>query len=154
MSRDPSKRENQLDNVQPPPAPAEEGNTRTLKHGAYSERYLSPLVQQKEQELMTLLEGVVYIGNVDRLIVRNLARCLARLERFDSYLDQLGDVVSDGKKTKLNPVIAAYFTAIESARRHCEALGLTPGARARLGVDLAKYKDIAERMAERAKNDN
>jgi len=154
ISSDPEQRVKQIAAIQPPPNPAGEGNTRTLKHGAWSERYLSPLVEEKETELLSLLEEASYIANVDRIIVRNLARTLARLERFDWYLDQEGDVVITGNKTKLNPVISAYFTALESCRRHCEALGLTPGARAKLGVDLMRYKDVAERMAERTQDDN
>lgn len=154
ISEDPEKRRKQIEAIQPAPNPCQENHTRSVKHGAFSERYLSPLVEQKEEELMSLLEEATYITSVDKVVVRNLARALARLERFDWYLDQAGDIVTDKGKTKLNPVISAYFTALETCRRHCEALGLTPGARAKLGVDIAKYQDIAERLAERARDDN
>lgn len=140
-----------LANIQPPPSPATSGNARSLKHGAFSENYLSPLVEKKEKEIVTLLGEVSYITTIDSIVVRNLARCLSRLERFDCYLDEVNEVIGSGSKQKLNPVISAYFTALETARRHCEALGLSPSSRAKLGVDLVRYSDIAERLAERQK---
>ncbi len=144
----------QPDGTTKPPAPGKnkQNNTHNLKHGAYSEAITAPLVEAKKKELQAIIEEakVPFILSIDTFLITGLARSLVRLERFDAYLEEHGDVIS---KTKMNPVIKVYFTALETARRHCESLGLSPSTRARLGVDMAKHRDLVEKMAERTPDD-
>lgn len=144
---DTDRRASQLKGIQPAPKPAEEGNLRAVKHAGYSEIVLAPLVEEMKKEILQLMagEGLSHIKPVDQIIVANLARCLARLQRFDAYLEERGDIM---EKDRINPVLKVYFTALESARRYCEALGLTPISRARLGIDLSKSWDFARAMQE------
>lgn len=144
---DTDRRASQLKGIQPPPKPAEEGNLRAVKHAGYSEIVLAPLVEEMKKEILQLMagEGLAHIKPVDQIAVGNLARCLARLAKFDAYLEEKGEVM---EKDKINPVLKCYFTALESARRHCEALGLTPVSRARLGISLGQQWDFAKAMQE------
>ena len=125
----------------------ERGNLLGLRHGGYSSRQINPLAEVKEKEILDLLDQAPYISSVDMILISSLAKLLARMQLFEYDLEERSNFVNG----KLNPSLDPFLRIINQVKKHCEELGLTPASRARLGVDLAKYKDIAERLAERAK---
>jgi len=81
----------------------------------------------------------------DRALVRLLAQALCRLEDVTPWLDKHGAFDRRGKprsalrwEARLRREVAGYL----------DAMGMTPKARARLGVDLARTADLASAMSE------
>jgi phage terminase small subunit len=124
----------------------DKGIGRPPKHGAYAGRELIPLTSEKTAFVLRLLEGqAVMIGPADEVAVELLARNLAKIELIDRYL-QVHGLFSDKEGTP-QPVLRIYWQAMNAAMRQCDALGLTPSARVRLGLSLASAKhDLAARM--------
>ena len=113
-----------------------------LKHGAYSTVAISP----RAAELADLIrETAPLYEPCDEPALRSLAIILARVERAESAL-QKADAVLDSEDA--GP-LAAYdetFSRLQAdlrrwlvaAEKYFAAFGLTPGSRARLGVDVAR----------------
>lgn len=120
---------------------------RPPKHGAYSGRELIPLTQEKGALIAGLMTGnVTAIGPTDAITVELLARNLAKIELIDRWL-QVHGLFSDKEGTP-QPVLRIYYQAVNAASRLCEALGLTPASRMRLGLVTAQAQDLAAKMQE------
>lgn len=143
---DNNKRKRQIQGIQPPPAPAESGNARALKHGAYSPGVVGPIALDIEKEIMDLIrgDGLSFVKPIDQITVGGLAECLAIIRQLASYLDEHGLIV----RGKLNPVLGELRGYLNSARRYCETLALTPTSRSKLGLDISRQWDFARAMAE------
>jgi len=81
----------------------------------------------------------------DRALVRLLAQSLCRLEDVTPWLDKHGAFDRRGK-----PRSALRWERLlrKEAAEYLDAMGMTPKARARLGVDLARTADLATAMSE------
>lgn len=121
---------------------------RPPKHGAYSETALIPLQESKMKLIEDILLGEKSIMSpVDNIAKELLARNLAKVDLIDRYLAERGLFVSlaEGKP---QPILKIYWMALNSAARLCEQLGLTPTARARLGLKVAQAVDLASQIHE------
>jgi hypothetical protein len=144
-----AKRKLHPENVQPPPAPAEPGNTRAITHGAYSERLVGPMSEQILDEVNRLCEGHPAAGPHFTAARGVLARKLARLVLVSAHLDDNHEgspLTHRGGTLKAAELEMRLLGEVE---RSLEALGLTPSAAAKLGVDINRMRDLAGEMSKR-----
>ncbi|WAC54262.1 hypothetical protein [Gordonia sp. SL306] len=130
--------------------PFEANNTAALKHGARSERMITPLAAKIGNELLeqhTRLRDPLY-----REAVLEYARVLAQVELLQTYVDQHGMWGEDGKTTGA----ADYLLRVRKhASNLADRLGLTPLANARLGKDTSDTQvNIAKLIADIAQQEN
>lgn len=115
----------------------EPGNTLGRRHGAYSRLALAA---RAAEHAAAIRELVPAMGDGDEYAVAGLAMIAARVERVSEALDRLdGDdplaQYRDDVGEKLRQDARAWLRV---GLRYCEALGLTPATRARLGLTLAE----------------
>jgi len=109
--------------------PAEPGNVRALKHGCRSDRLLAP----RAGELAAELRAVVLGHQVaDDTLIKLLALVLARVEAANKWVDERGLFRND--KGDPQPVLMPLTRWENTAIKLCDQLGLSPTARARIGV--------------------
>jgi hypothetical protein len=132
-----------LENIQrdgKPVAGAEPGNTRAFKHGARADLQLAPRAEQLRDGLAVL----VPTGDErDLPALSLLAWQLARIERANNWLDEQGFI---GHERAAQGVLRALSTWENSAARLCNALGLSPTSRARLGLTHVRGKALSEHL--------
>ena len=146
LSPDPEIRARQLANLRPAP-PAPKGNTRTLKHGARS----AALIANVEDEVRAVLDALADAAPVrdadgalpthDLIAVETAARALRRHRSVSGWCDENGRLDPETGEVRS---AADYELRTERAlTASLDALGMTPTARARLGLDLARTADLA-----------
>lgn len=150
----PSRRKNDADalpsnvpaHLKPwPPAP--EGNRRSVKHGARA-RVLPEVLQAKTREIYDALSASAPVRDEDDELpvadahaVAIAAQALARLESVVAYIDKHGALDRRGKPI---PAVGYETKLRRECAEHLASLGMTPKARARLGVDLVRQRDLAK----------
>lgn len=127
------------------------GNTRAMRHGAYSAALVAD-VTPEVRELMDALGGVAPVRDpdgglpdADVVAVERAARLLRRYRRIEAWLDLYGEL--DEKTGDVKPAARLAGELGTSLDRALDALGMTPTSRARLGLDLARTFDLAQAMA-------
>ena len=118
-------------------------------HGAYEITLLQPKTRQVAAMLNGILEGEAssYIRPADQVTVGLLAVALRRIQQCEQYLDKVGSLTN--AKGQIRPVAELLVRLLKEAREYCQALGLTPAARVKMGLDVARTFDLAEAMAEK-----
>jgi hypothetical protein len=117
--------------------PFEPGNLAAVKHGAWSERYLSDEIERER----AALEALPWVKEPDALLIDEVARLRARIAAVDRDLDERGHFGKSGARslldvrTKLNGALV----------RSLQALGATPQERAKWATRLAQ-RPFAERV--------
>ena len=117
----------------------EPGNTAARTHGANS----MALVEPRARELGTRIFVVHTHLDIDRDAdaVARLAMALARIERVYWWLSEQDDpIFSDPKKGKAHPIFERLERFEREARQAEAQLGMSPLARARLGLDAMEAK--------------
>ncbi|MCX2965607.1 hypothetical protein [Gordonia aquimaris] len=130
--------------------PFKANHTKSIKHGARSERMITPLAEVIGNSLLeqhSRLRDPLY-----REAVLEYARVLAQVELLQAYVDEHGMFREDGTTNGA----ADYLLRVRKhASNLADRLGLTPLANARLGKDTAAAQfDVAKLMAEIAKQEN
>ncbi|HEV2924667.1 MAG TPA: P27 family phage terminase small subunit [Solirubrobacteraceae bacterium] len=132
----------------PPPAP--KGHRRSVKHGAKAQ-VLPARIEATARAIDKVLEeapvrnpdGRVPIH--DRGVIEMLAVVRCRLEDVGRWLDERGVM---NPKTGKPQSAALWERRLQSqALRLEKELGMTPQARAKLGVNLARTADLAQAMS-------
>lgn len=120
---------------------------RPPKHGAYSGSQLVPVTEEKTALVRGLLAGTMQLaGPTDAVAIELLGRNLAKIELIDRWL-QVNGLFAD-REGNPQPILRIYWQATNAAMRLCDALGLTPTARVRLGIGIARAEgDLAAEMA-------
>lgn len=114
---------------------------RAMTHGASADIALAP----RATELADYLRSIVpAAAESDEPTVRLLALTLARIETANEWIAEHG--IFTGKAGKVQPVLKVLSTWENSAARLCDQLGLTPTARARLGVDRRKGAALEQHL--------
>jgi hypothetical protein len=126
-----------------------EGNGAAVRHGAYATLRLGARAAEIEDELRPLVPG----GDpVDAPAVSVLAMVLARLERAMLALDQVDDTM----ERPLSQYVGAKGDTLDQlsrlrqdargwanvALRGLDALALVPTSRGRLGLDVARIRQL------------
>lgn len=101
-----------------------------VRHGAYSKLQLGSRTSEIADELR---EDVVGYRPADEVVLRLLALCLARLEAAMTALEE----AAPAELERLRLDARGW---VNSARRLANDLGMTPTARARLGLDVARAR--------------
>lgn len=108
--------------------PFQRGHELSVKHGAYSVVKLGPRVDELADALRAEV-GALYRAS-DELAVRLLALCVARIEAAAKALEE----AAPDQHALLDTRARGW---VNTAGRLMSDLGLTPAARARLGLDVA-----------------
>lgn len=160
LSSDPEKRARQLANLGGrPPAPPT-GNRRALKHGGHSEALLAD-VSAEVRELMDALGATVPVrdsdGGVpaaDVVAIERAARLLRRHRRLEAWLDLYGEL--DEKTGDVKPAARLAGEVDAALGRALDALGCSPMARSKLGLNIARSAvlDPAAALSAAAREDD
>jgi len=144
-SRDPEKRAIQLANLNnSPPAPPV-GNQRGLRHGAYA-RLSEVDLDAKTREIFVAISEDAPVRSSDgglpahdTIAVRLLAEVLIRRDRVRAEELAHGlEIASGPRKGALRGVVEYGLRLDGQALDLLDRLGMTPAARAKLGLDLAR----------------
>lgn len=155
MSRDPRKRQRQLANLQrggQTPTAAPRGNQRARTHGAYAVVAADRLDRKQAEVFAALAEDAPLrapdggLPAAHAVPVHMLAKALCRLEDVEQFLTLRGLVDDDGKE---RPALDVERRLRLEVADWCDALGMTPRAQARLGLDLVRTEamDLAKAMS-------
>lgn len=150
LSPDPAKRQRQLANLRNFPA-APHGNQRHLTHGAYAAVPLSR-IDAKVREMFEAIAADAPVRDADgglpaadALPVRMLAEVLCRLDSIADYVNRRGWEDEDGNpRSVLDYEHRLRSQAVELMKE----LGMTPAARAKLGLDLVRGFSAAEQLGQ------
>lgn len=146
ISRDPeaaARQKAQLVNA--PPAPL--GNTRSLKHGAFSSR----LIDEWAPDLaVAVFEANPHLdAQRDAPAVHRYVNVWARHLRVSAWLDEQADpLFADVGEGRVHPVVnrvERWEKQLDGMERQ---LALAPLTRAQLGLTLAHGQSLIERMAD------
>lgn len=151
LSRDPSKRSRQLSNLQPGRGAAGALNRRAVKHGAYA-RIADAELQSKARQIFEAIAEDAPVRDADgglpahdTIAVRLLAETLIRRDRVLAEEVAHGLEIATGpRKGELRGVVQYGLKLDSQALDLMRELGMTPAARAKLGLDLARTKRTLE----------
>ncbi len=109
-------------------------------HGVHAVHAGQPATQALAAEILAVLQGdgLGHIRTADRVTVELLAVALRRIRQAEQYLDTFGLVAKGGT---VRPVAQLLTSLLREARGYCETLGMTPAARAKLGLDQSRAFD-------------
>lgn len=130
------------------------GNAVGVRHGAHTRTNLpTHRVEAKTEEIADAVPVRGQDGGLhpsDRHAVAMLADVLVRIELASAHLAEVGMVNRTGRRKGEAHSLLRHISRWEAqARDWMNDLGMTPRARAALGVDLAKQRDLAREWAER-----
>jgi phage terminase small subunit len=147
-SRDPSKRAVQLANLRNAPA-APRGNRRTVTHGAYAALPAERVDGKVRQVADALAQDAPVRADdgglpaADAVAVRQLAEALCRLDDIAEYLGRRGWEDDSGKP---RPVLDYEGRLRSHVLDLLRELGMTPRARAALGLDLVRAASAGDQL--------
>ncbi len=151
MSKDPKTRKQQLANLDKAPRDGTPGNKNNLKHGARAQvepRRLEAKVRELYDELAVDVPLQAAGGGplpYDRMMLRQLAEALCRLEDVSRWIDEHGFT---DRKGRVRSVLKWEGSIRRQVVELLDRLGMSPASRARIGVDLARQVDLADAMSE------
>jgi len=141
LSPDPDAREAQLANLRQggaPPAP--EGNDRRRTHGGYASVSVDQLAPIEREIRDALAADAPVDSTADAAMIGLAASALYRWRQVAEWLDKNG-AVQARKGPRFN-VIDLEGRLRREAADHLAALGMSPRARARMGVDVARGRAL------------
>jgi len=145
LSPDPIKRQRQLANLR---RGRTIGGGRPASHGAYAQIARDRL-EQRESDVFDALAALRNADGslpaADAVAVRLLAECLLRLDSIAAHLRDHGILDGEGN---VKPVVEVEGRLRREAADHAEALGMTPRARAKIGMDLIRAEVAAQGASE------
>ncbi len=119
------------------------GNLIAVKHGAFSARLVGPIADAIAAELAEIVAGTPAAAPSFAAARSTLALRLARLRRVITYIeDRHGGLPLDADGEVL-PAARLEAELLAGVDKSLDALGLTPSAAARLGVDLLRGSSLA-----------
>lgn len=147
-----AKHPNSLANLRPGAGRAGSGNTRRTEHGGYAVVARERL-EAREREVADALSADAPLRNADgslpaadAVLVHLLAQALCRLEDVAAHLRDRGLLDADGE---MRAAVEVEAKLRREAADHAEALGMSPRARAKIGLDMLR----AEREVEDSRAD-
>jgi hypothetical protein len=120
-------------------------------HGAYRAR---SGIRRADRKTINRLEQAIaaalpWAQQSDAFAIRELAKLLLRAERVDGYLSRTGELTAEGDAKRLT---IERRNLSQTIMAWCRELGLTPSARAALGVNVGRGRlleyDLAAAMSE------
>jgi hypothetical protein len=150
LSQRPEARARQLANLQKGGPAAPGGNRRAERHGGYSQIAKRDLDEKVAEVYAAIGEDLPLredgqVPRADAVALRLLAECLCRIESVSDFLGRRGWQDKDGE---VRPAVDLERRLRAEALDLLRELGLTPAARAKLGVELVRMAGAAEEAAE------
>ncbi|MDQ6776021.1 MAG: hypothetical protein M3071_07335 [Actinomycetota bacterium] len=150
-SRDPDRRQRQLANLKRGGTVAPAGNKHAVKHGAYA-RIAEAELEEKTRLLFDALAADAPVRAADgrlpaydAVVVRMFAEVLVRRERVRIEELRHGLETRDGR---IRGVVEYGLRLDGQALDLARELGMTPAARAKLGLDLARtHRTLEDEIA-------
>lgn len=149
LSTDPENRAKQLANLKQGGTVAPAGNARAKTHGGFA-TIAADRLEEREKIVVEALAADLPLrdpdGSVpaaDALAVTLLAQSLCRLEDVAGFHGRRGIETSKGN---LRNSVEVEGKLRREALDFCEALGLTPRGRVRLGLDLQRTEINQEQL--------
>jgi hypothetical protein len=147
LSSDPAKRQRQLANLKPRAGGGDLGYGRARRHGAYAKLPAERVDAKVRQVAQAIGEDAPVRADDgglpahDTVVVRQLAEALCRLDDIGDYLQRRGWEDEDGKE---RPVLAYEGRLRSHVLDLLRELGMTPAARAKLGLDLVRAQSAGD----------
>lgn len=115
-------------------------------HGAFAVRTTDPASQALADHLWSVLEGEpqAILRQADRPALESVAVLIRQRQRLAEWLEEHGPVDERGQ---VRPAVEALIKLSRALLEHANALGMTPAARAKLGLDVARTASIADEFA-------
>ena len=123
--------------------PFKPGNVVGQRHGANSPRLVGPLSDELRQDIAEMIQDTPAAAPQFAVAVGALATKLARLQLVSTWLSDNGPLDETGEP---RPAVRFELELLASVEKSLDALGLTPTAAARLGVDLVRGESLVEHM--------
>lgn len=147
LSSDPAARSRQVANLRRGAGAGDGGMQRARQHGAYA-RLPAERVDAKVREVAAAIAEDAPVRAADgglpehdTVAVRQLAEALCRLDDIGDYLQRRGWEDENGKP---RPVLEYEGTLRRHVLDLLRELGMTPRARAALGLDIVRAQATAE----------
>lgn len=148
VSKDFVRREAQLANLRNGSGSA---NRQAVTHGGYA-RVAAGRLDTKVSEVFAALaqdaplrDGDGGLPAADTVVVRMLAECLCQLEDVNANIRDYG--VFDRRTGEVRPAVWLQAQRRREAGHWLSEHGMTPKARAALGVDLTRAMDLASLLS-------
>lgn len=118
----------------------------TMTHGAHSIRTTDPGTQLVADHLAAVLAGEpqAILRPADRQALESAAVLIRQREALERWLNQHGPV---DEKGNTRPAVEALVKVNRGLLEFLRELGMTPAARAKLGLDVVRGFDLARAMA-------
>lgn len=156
LSDDPDRRARQLANLpnlrgEPTSGSWQPGAAPHMKHGLTSRRpsalALGPIADEIHAALTAdapLRDEDGDVPRADRYAVELAALALLRVRRVEGFLATHG---TEDERGRLRPEVEGAGRAVDAAMKALDRLGMTPSGRLRLGLTIAKTRDLASEMS-------
>ncbi len=119
------------------------GNHLATTHGAYSPRLIGPIADAIAEELRLIVAGTPAEAPPFAAARSTLALRLARLRRVVSWIEAHHGGLPLDADGEVLPAARLEAELLAGVDKSLDALGLTPSAAARLGVDLLRGTSLA-----------
>lgn len=115
-------------------------------HGAYSVQTTDAKTGVLVGHLRDILAGEpqAILSDADLPVLESAAVLIRQRHRLAEWLEANGPVDEDGK---IRPAVDALVRISRVLLEHAGQLGMTPSARARLGLDVARTASVADEFA-------
>ncbi|MDO9231660.1 MAG: hypothetical protein Q7U36_04265 [bacterium] len=101
-----------------------------------------------ENELEEQIMVLPQIQEIDRILVKRLCRNYAFLYITDKWLSKTSPFLLDNNQFDFQPILKTRAVYERLVIHFCSALGLTPDARSRIGLNVAQTYSLAKELSE------
>jgi hypothetical protein len=135
--------------------PFTEGNTVSVRSGAWSERLVAETVEELRPAMQDIIDQAPWLQAIDAWAIDDYVKDRARLLRLERWLDTYSDRYPEGHD-RVDELRDRDLREVGSLRRRCmdhrARLGLDPAARSRMALSTRVF-DVALAMAALAEGD-
>ena len=101
-----------------------------------------------ENELEDQIMALPQMQEIDRILVKRLCRNYAFLYITDKWLSKASPFLLEDKQFDFQPILKTRAVYERLVIHFCNALGLTPDARSRIGLNVAQTYSLAKELSE------
>ncbi len=110
-------------------------------------------IKQFQEDRIEEIRQLPQVRELDLPIIVSLVREETLQMIIANWLGKVGILNKNSKTAEYQPILKLWYLSINAANRMRDALGLSPQARAKLGVATAIGFDFARRMQELSEKD-
>ncbi|HOW60179.1 MAG: hypothetical protein WA064_03560 [Candidatus Moraniibacteriota bacterium] len=105
-------------------------------------------VLEFESQLEDQIMALPQIQEIDRILVKRLVRNYGFLYITDKWLAKASPFLLENKQFDFQPILKTRTVYERLIIHFCSALGLTPEARSRIGLNVAQTYSLAKELSE------